>query len=297
MSKRLVPRKLFCANDPFLGLQVFLLSCDNRQIEGPDTNLLKFDYFEKIGVLHNDFLTNVKENFQLDNSLNTLDERIDYINKFQNEFLECLELSDSDMKIMSQELELSKGLVDIDVTKKLVLTNHALLKEGDEASVYTLIDQAEAYNIVDQFEYNTLIHLSDLARMGFEGTISEYQLARELQKMKDDWISKGYLVNESCGYISGYAIAISIASMEWWDENPDVGIVMIDKESNVLVPVWAVSDAVGAIWGATSGAIGSYMMNGEVKWGSVGFGALSGAVAGSTGVVGKVAKWITKVIS
>ena len=59
----------------------------------------------------------------------------------------------------------------------------------------------------------------------------------------------------------------------------------------------AVSDAVGAIWGATSGAIGSYMINGEVKWGSVGFGALSGAVAGSTGVVGKVAKWITKVIS
>ncbi|MDX9928148.1 MAG: hypothetical protein RBT28_12370 [Bacteroidales bacterium] len=297
MSKRLVPRKLFCANDPFLGLQVFLLSCDNRQIEGPDTNLLKFDYFEKIGVLHNDFLTNVKENFQLDNSLNTLDERIDYINKFQNEFLECLELSDSDMKIMSQELELSKGLVDIDVTKKLVLTNHALLKEGDEASVYTLIDQAEAYNIVDQFEYSTLTQLSDLARMGYEGTISEYQFARELQKMKNDWISMGYLVNENCGYISGCAIAISIASIEWWNENPDAGIVVIDKESNVLVPVWAVSDAVGAFWGATSGAIGSYMINGEVKWGSVGFGALSGAVAGSTGVVGKVAKWITKVIS
>lgn len=106
----------------------------------------------------------------------------------------------------------------------------------------------------------------------------------------------GYLADDGSGYVSGYAIAISIASMEWWEENPDAAMMDL-KGTSVLVPAWAVADVVGAIWGATSGAIGSYLMNGEVKWGAVGFGALSGAVAGSTGVVGKVAKWISKAIN
>jgi len=272
-----------------------LPSCDKRQIDVQEPKLLEFEYFEKFGELHNEFLTNVKNNLQLDNEISSLEERINYIRDFQNEFLSSCELPGSDKDLISYDLEKYKGLMNVEVTKRLVITNRDQIKEEDTVSVFTLIEIAQEENILDTFELRILTQLSELARMGFESSITDFQFVRALQKMKTDWISMGYLVDENCGYVSGYALAISIASMEWWEENPDAGILET-KGTSILIPAWAVADAVGAIWGATSGAIGSYVMNGEVKWGSVGFGAVSGAVAGSTGVVGKVAKWISKTI-
>lgn len=279
-----------------VGSILAMLSCDQRHNEDPSDNLLEFAYFEKIGLLHNEFLTNVRNNLQLDDNLNSLEERIDYINDFQNDFLETLTVSDIEKQQITHELEQYKGLVDVDVTRSLVGAGRGSIKEGDTISVFTLIEVAENKNILDTFELRTLTQLSELAKMGFDGTLTDYQFVRALQKMKNEWISMGYLIDENYGYVSGYAIAISIASMEWWELNPDAGMLE-SKGSNVLIPAWAVADAVGAVWGATSGAIGSYVINGEIKWGSVGFGALSGAVAGSTGVVGKVAKWISKTIN
>lgn len=273
-----------------------LPSCDSKQADDQDPKLLEFEYFENIGELHNEFLTNVKNNLHLDSDLRSLEERIDYINDFQNDFLFSCELPDSDKNLISRDLEKYKGLTNVEITKSLVLTNCDQSKEEDTISVFALIEVAEEENILDTFELRTLTQLSELAKMAFEGIISDYQFIRALQKMKTDWISMGYLADEDCGYVSGYALAISIASMEWWEENPDA-LMLETKGTSVLVPAWAVADAVGAIWGATSGAIGSYVINGEVKWKSVGFGALSGAVAGSTGVVGKVAKWVSKAIN
>lgn len=279
-----------------LVILVVLPSCDKKQNEDDHKDLLEFEYFEKIGSLHNEFLTNVKNNLIMDNSIESLEDRIDYINDFQNDFLNICDLTSSEKQLISQELEQYKSLVDIDITMRLVGAGQRLAKDEDTVSVFTLIETAECENILDTFELSTLTKLSELAKMGFEGTITDYQFMRALQKMKYDWISMGYLVEDNCGYVSGCAIAISIASMEWWELNSEAGMLEV-KGNNVLIPAWAVADAVGAVWGATSGAIGSYIINGEVKWGSVGFGALSGAVAGSTGVVGKVAKWISKTIN
>mgnify|MGYP001400306816 CR=1 FL=1 len=276
---------------PFL-----FLSCDQRQIEEHPENLLKFEYFEEIASLHNEFLTNVKNNLILENNIDCKEAKIDFITAFQNDFLKTCHMSYSEKELISKDMEQFKNLVDIENTMRLVGVAHGETKNEDTVSVFTLIETAEVENILDTFELRMLTKISELAKMGFEGTITDYQFMRALQKMKNDWIAMGYLVEENCGYVSGCAIAISIASMEWWELNPDAGMLET-KGSYVLIPAWAVADAVGAIWGATSGAIGSYVINGEVRWGSVGFGALSGAVAGSTGVVGKVAKWISKTIN
>ncbi len=53
-----------------------------------------------------------------------------------------------------------------------------------------------------------------------------------------------------------------------------------------------VQDVVGAVIGGVSGGIGSAVVGGHWNWGSVAWGAGVGAITGSTGVVGKVAKWI-----
>ena len=272
------------------------MGCIEGKVSDLEPGLLQFEYFEKAGTLHNQFLSNVKNNLTIDEKVGSRSDIINYITEFQNDFLLNCNLSDSSKTLMVNEFERSKYLTDFEVTRGLVMQDQSEIKDGDTLSVFTLLDKAEAYNILDTFELRAMNKLADLSKLGFEGSISPYEFVRALERMKSDWISMGYTSDANVGYLSGYTIAISLASMDWWEDNADAGMLEI-KGTNIIVPAWVVADAIGALWGATSGAVGSYIINGEIKWGSVGFGALSGAVAGSTGVVGKVAKWISKAIN
>ena len=51
-------------------------------------------------------------------------------------------------------------------------------------------------------------------------------------------------------------------------------------------------DAAGALVSAGAVALNNYINNGSISWSAVGTGAVIGAVTGSTGIVGKVGKWI-----
>ena len=149
-----------------------ILSCDKRHIDAKASNLLEFEYFVKYGALHNEFLTNVKNNLQIDNGLNSHEERIDYINEFQNKFLSTCTLPDYEKVEISKELERNKDLVDFDISRKLV-SDQRYRKEEDTVSVFALHEVAEKENILDTFEIRSMTQLSELARMGFEGTISD----------------------------------------------------------------------------------------------------------------------------
>lgn len=63
------------------------------------------------------------------------------------------------------------------------------------------------------------------------------------------------------------------------------------------VPAFVGADIAGAVIGACSSGIGSYVTSDSVNWKSVAWCAASGAVIGSTGVVGKVGKWISKLFN
>ena len=45
---------------------------------------------------------------------------------------------------------------------------------------------------------------------------------------------------------------------------------------------------------AASSCVGSYAISGTINWSGVAWSAASGAICGSTGVVGKVGRWICK---
>lgn len=93
----------------------------------------------------------------------------------------------------------------------------------------------------------------------------------------------------------GTILAISMASLEWWGQNSDALDDLASKNNaanRALIAPWVAADLVGATWGGATGAIASYAGTGEVNWTAVGVGALSGAVSGSTGAIGKIAKWL-----
>ena len=80
-------------------------------------------------------------------------------------------------------------------------------------------------------------------------------------------------------------MAISKSSLEWWKENPDAAIEI------KAIPVWIGVDIAGAlISGAVSASIQAVTNDGQINWGVVGASACAGAV------VGKLGKWISKLL-
>jgi len=70
-------------------------------------------------------------------------------------------------------------------------------------------------------------------------------------------------------------------------------LLVIIKKNTKALPAWAAADVVGAGYSAVVAGIGSYSTTGEVNWGEVRIAAVGGAVAGSTGIIGKAGKWLS----
>lgn len=106
--------------------------------------------------------------------------------------------------------------------------------------------------------------------------------------MKEEWLIQGYTEESKYGKTLAYALSISLASIEWWQINTDA------LPQTRALPAAIALDAAGAAIGAVIGAVSSYAGNGEVNWTSVGVSAVGGAITGSLGMVGKAAKWLSK---
>lgn len=91
------------------------------------------------------------------------------------------------------------------------------------------------------------------------------------------------------GALGGVVLSVSKSSLEYWKEE--------QPAQTKAVQAFVGADIAGAVMGAANGAIGSYVVSGSVNWGSVGWGAATGAIIGSTGVVGKLGKWINKYLN
>lgn len=146
--------------------------------------------------------------------------------------------------------------------------------------------------LIDEFEYIALNTLADMMRGNYEGTVSDEQIFEYATELKNQWEQKNYIKDGTHGKVLAYTLSITLASLEWWRENPDASYKLDSIGNKVLVAPWVAADVGGAIWGGATGAIASYVGTGEVNGWAVGIGALSGAVSTSTGAAGKLGKWL-----
>ena len=102
-------------------------------------------------------------------------------------------------------------------------------------------------------------------------------------------------VNSQNGQIMGFTLAISLSSLEWWENNSDAGLIKDSNGRVSVLPLWAAYDISGGIIGGAVAASGQYVLNGDISWDAVGWSALGGAVSASTGAASKVALWVTRV--
>ena len=219
-----------------------------------------------------------------------------YINDFQQSFLEVADLKGIDRKGLSNALSESKDLVVYDLSyERMFVSANARISASDEPTLFEIVEQANTNGLLDEFEYQSLIQLGEKVKASYEGLVSDDELKNFIFGLKDEWLAQGYTVNSQNGQVMGFTLAISLSSLEWWENNSDAGLIQDSNGRVSVLPLWAAYDISGGIIGGAVAAIGQYVLYGSISWDTVGWSALAGAVNASTGAAGKVGLWLTRV--
>jgi len=266
---------------------IAITSCQKPD-EVINSNLKKmsFESFEKYGKMHNDFLSHFKNEFVINPDITKLSEGIDYITQFYINYAMELEIGTDEKNTLIKSLEDYKRFL---YTPEFY--NELFVSEDSSGLYFESIKQAHNLRIIDDFEFNRMNLIGQKAKDNHDGLISYEELKNIILQIKNEWIAQGYSIESDKGNALAITLAISLASIEWWEENPDA---YGDNQKNTkALPVWVGADIAGAAVGATQSAIISYTTTGEVNWESVGLSAVGGAIVGSTGIIGKAGKWIS----
>lgn len=259
----------------------------------PESTKLDFESFKEYGNIHNDFLSNAKEVFSIDSSVRTLDEGIDYINKINMEYASKMKIDINEKNVLMNHLEKNKRFLNTSgFYEELFISS--LKDSGDTiAQYFESAEQAYDLGILDDFEVRSINLIGQMAKDSHEGLISNDEMKCKLLEIKDEWIAKGYTTDSDNGYALAITLSISLASLEWWEANPEA---FGDGNEAKALPAWVAADVVGAGYSAVVAGIAGYSTTGQVNWGSVGIAACAGAVSGSTGIIGKAGKWIASLL-
>ncbi len=268
-----------------LAAVLFVVSC-SKEIKNSNEDSgkkLSFSAYKQYGDLHNAFLSNALDHFSEDISLNLKQDKIDYVARFQQGYVPSTGLSANDQNQLSAELYEYRDLVVYPD-----LYNEAFVSRGSGVTLSSEIDDLLANGVIDAFEHGKLKTLLSMARGNLDGTVSNTQLEDFVQRALKDWENSNYTQNSATGQLLPIVLSISLSSIDWWKTHPSA-----DKYKTAALPAWAAADVAGGIVGAVSSGIVQYTITGDVNWKVVGGSAVAGAVVGSTGLVGRIAKWFS----
>lgn len=267
-----------------------LFSCGDEKKETPvESAKMTLETFKEVGDLHNLFMSNVRDNFIAPNDILSFEEGVNLLRDFNINYAKSLPLDKEFKAQLIYELDRAKNLADYK-TAHYRLFCLPTRSDGniEEMNVYQLMNIARDEKLIDDFEYQSLNQLAVATQQVYEGNMFTLEFDAEIDRLIRLWESKGYLVDGDFGATLGNILAVSNASREYWELHPyDPGY----DEEELLIPVWLANDIGGALVGAIYSGVSSGIA-GDFSWSSVGRGALGGAIAGSTGLAGKIGGWI-----
>jgi len=280
----------------FLGLTfivtIFIVACSDNEATNNEVTKLKVADFKEVGVIHNQFLTNVKNNFNPDQSITDLDEKIDYVTTFNKNFVNNLEIDASKKLELTNYLEEHKNLVleENVVNLSFGINNQFSKTVNEEPSLFDLIEQLKKEDKLSDKSYVILNSLTESLKLNYENVLSDIKLKENVENLINEFDNHGFVGEEA--EMVGTILAISISSIEWWEENPDAldGLAARSElNQKSLIAPWLATDIGGAIIGGVyAGVVGN-------SWRSAAYGALGGAVFASTGAAGRLGRWLFRV--
>lgn len=200
------------------------------------------------------------------------------------------------------------------------LSQASLIEDDGEKDLTTkdvrrLIRDAHETGGIDSFEYQLFMKLIDYVLANADGSLSNNDFKLKVNDLIAQWKVKYSDVDFSKlkiqrngngsplvgifpikfkdapkGALGGVVLNVSKSSLDYWTGKQS-------SIQDIVVPAFVGADIAGVIVGACSSGIGSYVMSGSVDWKSVVWGAASCGIIGSTGIIGKVGKWISKGLS
>lgn len=267
-------------------LMVFLNSCTETIIsDNSITSLNNQEQYKQIesyyflGDIHNEYMQELALNFNPPNDITEKDNALDYIKDL------ILNFEPQDSTLTTQlQLEVSKPDFGWN------LLSHTQLKTYVYSSDFNnQLTNMHQNSLIDNWEKSLVDELIILSQ--------SYPSFEELDifftAKISEWESQGYLTNSNLGDFSGGLLALGYKSTEWWLNHPEY-----QSDSFYRIPPWVVSDALGFVVGCAIHA-GSYAANNSGSLNGccsdgMAVSAVSGAIMGSTGIIGKAGKWISK---
>lgn len=246
---------------------------NNNRLTQKNTEL---PYFTHYGIAHNLFLSNVKDNFTGGTDIENIDECLMYISSFNKEFSRSTNLFKEEENILLIHY--------FDEFQSFYITQTLYDEVYNSSQLISQINFLCDKKCITESDKLLIMNLLDVCHKQYLGKLSIDDYSHCVKHLENEWYR--HFNEKTVSEYSGIVLNIASYSAQWWLDNP---------EETKLAP-WVASDAVGAAWGATVAGVTSYCQSGKVDWLGVGVAAASGAVTGSTGVVGKVGKWISKVI-
>ena len=270
-----------------------ILKCGNGSYDAFDSK------FFNIGNLHNEHLSNSNTNFESPEKIKDYESGIKYVKEFNQNFLVKNQATYFGAQIESEEFvetisEKSKYFVySPDFKSKL-------LSDDNEISLTRIESNLNKTDLLDANNKKIFSDLTALIKMNISSQIKSSDYENQLGEIANDWIKANENNKEAKGAdLTGSIISIGLKSCEWWNKN---GEILFDNpstkrggpnaEENYVVPVVAL-DVAGALVSSCAVALNQYINTGHVTLGAVATGAVIGAVTGSTGLVGKVGKWLS----
>lgn len=275
----------------FISLLVFIfISCEAPNLDCPSQNLRSLSTFDSLGILHNSFLTNIKDDFDEEGYSSSLTyvQKVDVIRDFHLVYANnTLSLSSEDSLLFLEYMEKFKHLVNLDSVYSKIFVESSVYGQTVEEALVGLKND----HIIDEFEYDLVVDLPDLVLQNYSGTIGVQELRAEITDLRTAWNNHGYTECDSTGWFSAAILAVSLHSVQWWIDNPDQGV-------QERVAPWVAVDAGGAVYGAivsTITIVGTSNGHDILSWENVGKFAIGvglGALGASTGIAGKIGRFL-----
>jgi|GEM_PF-2398898 len=279
---------------PFLLLlfSIIIVGCRTSNDESATATTNESDLFStnssglSIGEIHNELLTYTYDQYAFSEDFNTVDEALIDLANFQSDYLGNFSNPTIDMNYAQSNMLDVRNYYIQDNAKDIFLNGMEI--NGQHYTLEEMTDYLYENDAISEIDKNIVNGIVNSLHQNWNGTLSYEELYNELLDHRVNWTeSQGNATNKGGDY-SFIVLDIGINSLEWWGANSSASTLQ------KAVPVWLATDIVGAIGGAGFAAISQHVFNdGKINWKIVAAAGVTTAVTASTGVFGKIGKWLT----
>ncbi|MTI89350.1 MAG: hypothetical protein FH748_15445 [Balneolaceae bacterium] len=264
------------------------LACDSVNSVDKTSDRLSL---EEVMLAHRAAMEQAKNDFNVDPELSESDieAKINYFSKFNQSSIRNMNLDEGKILALNSAIDNYK---DMAVRFEYSSLNKQKIATNDPIEIQqVVIDDLESTGLFSQSEIKLMRRIASSFELAESGQVPPFSLADSIATYKESYqqISGN---SEDSYYTVGVILAVAEESYDWWLKNPDAIGTTEGKSKTALLPNVVAQDAAGAIVGAGIAA-GYQLTTDDFDWGAVGWAAAGGAIVASTGVVGKIAKWLS----